>query len=449
MCTETDCANDVDDDGDGLLDCADDDCWGEACHPAGVRAWVTGGTAYLHLRHAHVQSETSIMHWDHAATTDAVLATATGVMGRVQVLPSGASTWDGPVTTCTWTLEREERHMSHSAGWREGAIWDHATAARDTVVGLEVATGCRLAAADPWFLPDGLFLQLTDPFAQTYSNTVTVSPWSMWPAYGDPNVVTGRDWWNGTRVGYSRTADAGLLNTVRGVWVRSSFTFGSASPFFTTHFETTFRSTWGYWESSSAVATAILGTGEVLPLLDGYDDDGDGWSDDEGDCDDQDAGVSPEAEESCNFRDDDCDGSTDEDGAAGCITWYVDSDHDGYGAGVGVCSCLSTSGYTSLHGTDCYDANVNAYPGSLATSHLDRGDGSFDYDCDGIETPSYTDLYTCEYSWFPFWPCESYNEGWVSSVPACGVSSAYGTGCVNGWDSCEADFSSTRTQFCR
>ncbi len=36
--------------------------------------------------------------------------------------------------------------------------------------------------------------------------------------------------------------------------------------------------------------------------------------------------------------------------------------------------------------TDCFDFNANAKPGQLALFTVDRGDGSFDYNCDGAQT---------------------------------------------------------------
>ncbi|MDP2314572.1 MAG: MopE-related protein [Pseudomonadota bacterium] len=45
------------------------------------------------------------------------------------------------------------------------------------------------------------------------------------------------------------------------------------------------------------------------------DDDGDGWSEAQGDCDDFDLTVHPDAEDVCNAVDDDCDDAVDEDAA--------------------------------------------------------------------------------------------------------------------------------------
>ncbi len=59
----------------------------------------------------------------------------------------------------------------------------------------------------------------------------------------------------------------------------------------------------------------------------GFDADGDGYTSCGGDCDDDDLDINPDAFEACDSLDNDCDGATDEgDVCAAC----VDADHDGY-----------------------------------------------------------------------------------------------------------------------
>ena len=83
------------------------------------------------------------------------------------------------------------------------------------------------------------------------------------------------------------------------------------------------------------------------------DEDGDGFSGCDGDCDDHDADVHPAAVEVCNAVDDDCDPDTDE---------AVDGDGDGY----------------SVCDGDCDDAEAQTYPDAPETCDL------ADNDCDGI-----------------------------------------------------------------
>lgn len=129
------------------------------------------------------------------------------------------------------------------------------------------------------------------------------------------------------------------------------------------------------------------------------------------------------------------------------LTGYVDSDGDGYtvGSAQQVCSGASLpSGYraTSL-GTDCYDSNANAHPGQTAWFTTDRGDLSYDYNCDGLQTQQYTTVTSKCLVSIPgktfadslsgkitelikgFFgenahACLSGYVGWVTSVPACG-----------------------------
>jgi hypothetical protein len=90
------------------------------------------------------------------------------------------------------------------------------------------------------------------------------------------------------------------------------------------------------------------------------------------DCDDSAAGVYPTATEACNGRDEDCDGLVD-DGVT--VTGYVDGDGDGYGT-VAAEVCPGTVGYAPV-GSDCDDTAAGVYPTAVEVC-----DGR-DQDCDG------------------------------------------------------------------
>ena len=60
------------------------------------------------------------------------------------------------------------------------------------------------------------------------------------------------------------------------------------------------------------------------------DNDGDGFTENEGDCDDENVNAYPQAEEVCDGADNDCDDEIDED-AVDSLTWFSDEDRDGYG----------------------------------------------------------------------------------------------------------------------
>ena len=107
-----------------------------------------------------------------------------------------------------------------------------------------------------------------------------------------------------------------------------------------------------------------------------YDDaDGDGWPACE-DCDDSDGGVNPDADEVCNGIDDDCDGNID-DGSIDAMTWYADTDGDGYGdAALSTESCDQPSGYVA-DDTDCDDDDGAISPAGEEICN------DVDDDCDG------------------------------------------------------------------
>ncbi len=135
------------------------------------------------------------------------------------------------------------------------------------------------------------------------------------------------------------------------------------------------------------------------------DDDGDGYGDPElsreaceqpegyvangDDCDDALVDVNPDGAEACNGYDDDCDGETDEDGAADFTTYYQDRDEDGYGDPARTAeSCAAPDGYVEDN-TDCDDLSADSYPG--ATEICDDADNDCDGDTDedGLGGPSW------------------------------------------------------------
>lgn len=94
------------------------------------------------------------------------------------------------------------------------------------------------------------------------------------------------------------------------------------------------------------------------------------------DCDDNDPAVYPGAEEICDGKDNDCDGSIDEN-AADAQLFYADNDGDGYGDdNGGIYSCSPISGYAD-NGGDCDDSNQAVNPEAQEIC-----DG-IDNDCDG------------------------------------------------------------------
>ena len=65
-------------------------------------------------------------------------------------------------------------------------------------------------------------------------------------------------------------------------------------------------------------------------------------------CDPADGDQFPGADEYCNGEDDDCDGTTDEDASLDVLTWYADSDSDGFGDPArSDIDCYQPSGYVA------------------------------------------------------------------------------------------------------
>ena len=89
------------------------------------------------------------------------------------------------------------------------------------------------------------------------------------------------------------------------------------------------------------------------------------------DCDDTTADVSPDASESCETEaDDDCDGSTNGVDALGWSDYYLDLDGDGYGLQEEeVCVCEAWESYTTQTAGDCDDSAAEISPDDCGELH--------------------------------------------------------------------------------
>lgn len=100
------------------------------------------------------------------------------------------------------------------------------------------------------------------------------------------------------------------------------------------------------------------------------------------DCDDADDSVFPGAYETCDGRDEDCDGAVDV-GAIDARTRYPDLDGDGFGDDVAVVTSCDAIGLSE--GGDCDDGDATVFPGAE-----ERCD-AVDTDCDGLLDVDATD----------------------------------------------------------
>ena len=115
-----------------------------------------------------------------------------------------------------------------------------------------------------------------------------------------------------------------------------------------------------------------------------------GYVDNDGDCDDTNMGISPDASESCNTIDDDCDGLVDDaddslDPATAAV-FFADIDGDGYGDALNTThACIQPSDYLT-DDQDCDDLTASINP--AATEVCD----ALDNDCDGDVDDADADL---------------------------------------------------------
>ncbi len=138
-------------------------------------------------------------------------------------------------------------------------------------------------------------------------------------------------------------------------------------------------------KADTGTTNSTINACDVTP--EACDEDGDGYKPSEGDCDDNDSTVNPASVESCNGRDDNCDGQIDEGVGS---DWYADTDEDGFGdREAGIIACEQPEGYVE-NLTDCDDTSAVRFPGNPEVC-----DG-IDNNCDsvvdeGVTTTFYAD----------------------------------------------------------
>ncbi|MFZ5478434.1 MAG: MopE-related protein [Myxococcota bacterium] len=136
---------------------------------------------------------------------------------------------------------------------------------------------------------------------------------------------------------------------------------------------------------------------------------------DAGDCDDADPAVNPEGLEACNGHDDDCDGETDEAGAAGELTWYADGDGDGYGdAAATVLACDVPVGFVA-DATDCDDVSAAVSPAASEACN------DVDDDCDGATDEAGA---TGEATWYADTDADGFGDA-ASPALACDLPAGF------------------------
>lgn len=179
------------------------------------------------------------------------------------------------------------------------------------------------------------------------------------------------------------------------------------------------------WTLLFSLPLFLLACGEKEEAVDPLtvDNDGDGFTEEDGDCNDANPDIKPFGDEICDFYDNDCDGLTDDEDdsliSASTTTFYLDNDRDGYGDdAVSVNACLPPEAHIEASG-DCDDSDADINPdGTEVCDEVDN-------DCDGLTDDEDDSLNTSTGSTF-FMDADGDGEGNMEETTmACSVPDGY------------------------
>ena len=152
---------------------------------------------------------------------------------------------------------------------------------------------------------------------------------------------------------------------------------------------------------------------EEIPPSPLVDADNDGYPETV-DCDEANPLVHPDAAESCDGLDEDCDHEVDED-AADAPTWFVDDDDDGYGDPENTVKACTVPDGAVDNARDCNDVSAIANP------DVNEVCDGIDNDCDGIEDEGTAVDATI---WYEDFDGDGYGTSW-STQAACDQPSGF------------------------
>ncbi len=138
------------------------------------------------------------------------------------------------------------------------------------------------------------------------------------------------------------------------------------------------------------------------------------------DCNDTDTSIAGGLPEYCDSKDNDCDGATDEIGAADCTQFYYDFDRDHYGVTANSeCRCAADAPrfYDATAPGDCNDADAAVYPGQSVCTLDGSCDGNLLdplEECDDGNTVAWDGCTTCKISEIRINSQTSGDQAWPS-----------------------------------